>query len=91
LCVDYQKLDEYTVKDAHPLPHIEDNLDAMQGTQWWFSSLDSQSGYWQVLMNLQWKILVLYLDDVVVYAPTAKYTLNGWKWSFNTYKVLGYS
>ena len=30
-CVDYRRLNEVTIKDAYPLPRIEDNMDALQG------------------------------------------------------------
>ena len=36
-----------TQKDAHPLPRIDDTLDALSGAQW-FLTLDLASGYWQV-------------------------------------------
>ncbi|KRZ81474.1 Transposon Ty3-I Gag-Pol polyprotein, partial [Trichinella sp. T8] len=39
-------LNNVTQKDAHPLPRIDDMLDALSGAQW-FSTLDLASGYWQ--------------------------------------------
>jgi hypothetical protein len=33
-CVDYRKLNDVTVKDAYPLPRIDDNLDALAGAKW---------------------------------------------------------
>ena len=111
--MDFRQLNEVTVKDAYPLPRIEDNLDILQGSCW-FSTLDLASGYWQVAMaeedrektafvtryglyewnvmpfglcnapatfqrlmekvlrGLQWKVLALYLDDVIVFAKTER-------------------
>ena len=36
-----------TVKDAYPLPRVDDSLAALSGSRW-FSTMDLASGYWQV-------------------------------------------
>ena len=54
-CVDYRRLNGATVKDAYPLPRIDDTLDMLAGKQW-FSTLDLASGYWQVSLSQEARI-----------------------------------
>jgi predicted aspartyl protease len=46
-CCDYRKLNEKTIGDAFPLPHIQDILDSLQGAKY-FITLDLRSGFWQL-------------------------------------------
>ena len=46
-CVDYRKLNEITRKDTYPLPRIDEMLDKL-GRSVIFTTLDLQSGYWQI-------------------------------------------
>ena len=48
-CVDYRALNKVTVKDAYPLPRIEDCLSRLRDATC-FTSLDLRSGYHQIPM-----------------------------------------
>ena len=50
VCIDYRKLNDITIKDAHPLPRIDETLDHLYGSKW-FSTFDLMWGYWQVSMS----------------------------------------
>ena len=58
-CIDLQKLNERTIKDAYSLPRIEESLDCLNGAQI-FSSIDLKSGYWQVELSEESKALTAF-------------------------------
>ncbi len=47
---DYRQLNERTVADAHPLPRVDTCLDDLASAKL-YSSVDLQSGYWQLQME----------------------------------------
>ena len=49
-CVYYHRLNSLTVKDACPLPRIDDSL-RLLGNPQWFTTTDLASGYWPVAMS----------------------------------------
>ncbi len=51
-CVDYRRLNTMTIKDSYPLPRIDDCIDS-HGDAIIFSTLDANSGYWQMKIRKQ--------------------------------------
>lgn len=49
-CVDYRRLNDVTIKDAYPIPKVEECLDALSGSKW-YCCMDLNSGFWQVALN----------------------------------------
>ncbi len=50
MCVDYRRLNDVTVKDSYPLPHVSEILDSMNGCTH-FSTIDLACGYHQVSLK----------------------------------------
>jgi len=51
MCVDYRLLNDVTIKNKYPFPHIEDLFDQMRGAKV-FSKIDLRSGYHQMKIRL---------------------------------------
>ena len=48
--IDHRALNSASVKDAYPLPRIDDSLDALNGGKY-FCTMDLMSGFWQIEMS----------------------------------------
>lgn len=55
-CIEFRPLNEVTVKDSYPLLWVDEPLDWDAGSGW-FSSLDLHSGYWQVPLSADTRLL----------------------------------
>ena len=65
---DYRKVNACTVQDTYPLPRLDDSLEALQGAKY-FTTVDLQSGYWQVAMSPEAKQISSFVTKSGVYAP----------------------
>ena len=126
--MDYQKLNSITVRDAFPLPRIDEALQAVHSSNW-FSSFDLAQGYLQLAMeesdikktafragsmdlykfthilfglsnagssfcylmeqcvgDQQFVTLLLYLNDIYIFAPTINDMLDWIELVFNRLK-----
>lgn len=54
LCLDYRKLNDVTIKNAYPLPNVEDCLEPLSNNRY-FTQLDLNSGYWQIRLTKEAK------------------------------------
>ena len=80
-CFDLFKLNYRTIKDGYALPGIEDILDCSHGAIW-FSTLDLQSGYWQVELEEEAKPLTAFTVGLLGFLKCEK---NFWAHQYTRY------
>jgi len=128
-CIDYRRLNDVTVKDAYPLPKIDQCLDSLEGAVF-FSTCDLASGFWQIELDkkdspktafctsrnglfeyvtlpmglsnspatfqrcmelifrgIQWKTLLIYIDDIICFGRDFEEHLERLKQIFSRLKT----
>ena len=69
ICVDLKPLNENVQREVHPLPTVDDTLAQLTGAKI-FSSLDANSGFWQVPLEKSSRLLTTFLT------PYGRYCFN---------------
>ena len=60
ICIDLKPLNESVQWEVHPLPTVDDTLAQLTGAKM-FSSLDTNSGFWQVPLKQSSRLLTTFL------------------------------
>jgi hypothetical protein len=71
-CQDYRKLNEGTIKDAFPLPNIQDLLRDLQGTKY-FTKLDIRWGYNNIQIKPEDRWKAAFSTPFGLYEPTVMF------------------
>jgi len=69
ICVDLKHLNESVLREVHPIPKVDDTLAQMTGAKI-FSKLDANSGFWQIPLAKQSKLLTTFVT------PFGRYCFN---------------
>ncbi|CAF3989811.1 unnamed protein product [Rotaria magnacalcarata] len=65
-CIDYRALNAVTIRDAYPIPKIDDTLDALEEVKF-ISTIHLRSGYWQVQIDPKSQALTPFISHKGLY------------------------
>ena len=69
ICVDLKPLNESVLREVHPLPKVDDTLAQLAGAKI-FSKLDANSGFWQIPLAKESRLLTTFIT------PYGRYCFN---------------
>ena len=69
ICVDLKPLNECILREVHPLPKVDETLALLAGAQV-FSKLDANSGFWQIPLSEDSRLLTTFIT------PFGRYCFN---------------
>ena len=69
ICVDLKPLDENVLREVHPLPKVDETLAQLAGAKI-FSKLDANSGFWQIPLAKESRLLTTFVT------PYGRYCFN---------------
>ena len=67
LCVDLKALNESVMRETHPIPKVEDTLAQLSGAAL-FTKLDANSGFWQIPLAEESRLLTTFITSFGRYA-----------------------
>ena len=63
ICVDLKPLNESVLREVHPLPKVDETLAQLTGAKV-FSKLDANSGFWQIPLSEESRLLTTFITPV---------------------------
>ena len=92
-CVDFRNINRHVIPDPFPLPILGEILQSLSGNNL-FSTIDCQSGFWQIEMTMTLSGLInnsvlVHLDDVIVFSKGSKEHLKKLRVVLERFKDTG--
>ena len=69
ICVDLKPLNKSVLREVYPLPRVDDTLAQLAGARL-FSKLDANSGFWQIPLSQESRLLTTFIT------PMGRYCFN---------------